>query len=85
MGLSYPNVGDAWRGRRQGLLTWLEFSVVAAQNRLRLIPWQSTRLGGAIGIHNGGEVTAGCIGLRMEQLDVLFPNLPLGTCVRVLP
>lgn len=85
MGLSYPGPGDAWRGKSQGLISWAELAVIVVQNDLRKIPWQSTRLGGGIGIHNGGQTTAGCIGLRIPQLDQVYSKVSLGTPVRINP
>lgn len=83
MGLSYPNLRDAQRGRLHAQISWLELVIIASQNRLGQIPWQSTLLGGAIGIHNGGAVTAGCIGLPLEQLHQIYPELPVGAGVTI--
>jgi len=85
MGLSYPNLKDGWRGKAQGLITWSEFSIIALQTRLHKVPWQSTRLGGGIGIHNGGQTTAGCIGLRLPQLEQVYPQVQIGTPVHINP
>ena len=61
MGLSYPNLKDGWRGKAQGLITWSEFSIIALQTRPHKVPWQSTRLGGGIG-------------LRLPQLEQVYPH-----------
>lgn len=84
LGLDYPNRSDAWRGRMEGRVSWLEWT---AWNWFwRSQPPQSTRLGGQIGIHGGGSRknwTLGCIALDQANLKELFEQLPLGSVVEI--
>lgn len=86
LGLNYPSLEDAWRGRRAGLITWAEFWYLRVENLNGRIPYQNTALGGAIGIHGGGcdrDWTLGCIALDNADLDVLYELIPVGTPVWV--
>jgi hypothetical protein len=86
MGLSYPAVEDAERGRKDRLISSAEkASIIAAWRRKRQPPW-GTKLGGAIGIHGGGTAvdwTWGCIALSDEHVAELFQVLGLRTPVRI--
>jgi len=88
MGLSYPNLEDAARGRRRGLITASQYNsiVKAITNRLKP-PWQ-TKLGGAIMIHGkreGRTGTLGCVALDDDDIKELYRRLPLNTPVRIIP
>jgi len=88
MGLSYPNIEDARRGRRKGLITVAEYNSIAhaIKNRLKP-PWQ-TKLGGAIMIHGkraGRTGTLGCVALDDRDVLELYQRLPLNTPVRIIP
>ncbi len=86
LGLDYPNRRDAWNGRIQGRLSWLELT---RWNWFwKSEPPQSTRLGGEIGIHGGGSGknwTLGCVALDAPDIKELFEQLPLGTVVEIRP
>jgi L,D-peptidoglycan transpeptidase YkuD (ErfK/YbiS/YcfS/YnhG family) len=88
MGLSYPNIEDARRGRRQGLITAAQYSsITEAINNKRKPPWQ-TKLGGAIMIHGkreGRTGTLGCVALDDADVLELYKRLPLNTPVRIIP
>ena len=88
MGLSYPNLEDAQRGRRQGLITASQYKAIssAIKNRAKP-PWQ-TKLGGAIMIHGkrvGRTGTLGCVALDDDDVLELYRRLPLNTPVRIIP
>ena len=88
LGLNYPNLEDAWRGRREGKITWLEFWRLRVENLNGRIPYSNSSLGGAIGIHGGGnrpDWTLGCIALNNSDVDFLYDRLPLGTVVEIFP
>lgn len=87
LGLSYPNVEDAERGLRDGLLTREQSNtIVDAIRNHRQPPW-NTPLGGAIMIHGkreGRVGTLGCIALDDDDVIELYNQIPMGTPVRVL-
>lgn len=88
LGLNYPNLEDAWRGRREGKITWLEFWRLRVENLNGRYPYANSSLGGAIGIHGGGnraDWTLGCIALNNSDVDFLYDRLPLGTVVEIFP
>ena len=88
LGLSYPNLEDARRGRRDGLITTAQYySIAEAIKNNRKPPWQ-TKLGGAIMIHGkreGRTGTLGCIALDDDDIIELYDRLPLNTPVRIIP
>ena len=88
MGLSYPNLEDAERGRRDGLITTAQYHAIAqAIKNNRKPPWQ-TKLGGAIMIHGKREDrtgTLGCIALDDDDIIELYNRVPLNTPVRIIP
>ena len=92
--LNYPNPLDAWRGYRNDIISGAEFKqIIQAYNRKSLPP-QTTGLGGYIGIHGIGLMTAeksriheahnwteGCIAVRNEEINELRKYITLGTKV----
>lgn len=88
LGLSYPRVEDAERGRECGLITVDEYDEIIAAHRDRTRPPQKTSLGGEIYIHGGGierESTRGCIGLRDKDIEKIFAAIDVGGKVTILP
>ena len=88
LGINYPNNDDAWSGRRAGQISWLEFAYIRFENLNGRIPYSSSALGGAIGIHGGGsdnDWTLGCVALSNPDVEALFAKLPVGTEVRIYP
>ncbi len=88
LGLSYPDEEDAERGVASGLISKREQrAVVDAIRHFRRPPW-NTALGGEIMIHGGGTATdwtTGCIALSDEDVEEIYPVLPLGTEVEIRP
>jgi hypothetical protein len=86
IGLDYPNRQDAWAGRLQNQVSWLELT---RWNWFwRKEPPQTTRLGGQVGIHGGGSRrnwTLGCIALDEPDIQELFQRLPIGAWVEIRP
>lgn len=85
--LSYPNIEDATRGLRQGLIDWpIHNEIVAAINN-GTTPPQYTRLGGGIGIHGGDKPsfgpdwTWGCVGLSDKDVEDFYDHVAVGTKV----
>ena len=88
LGLSYPNISDAKRGYRGGLISKSQYDkIVYAIRKNQQPPW-NTPLGGEIMIHgrrNGGRDTEGCIALEDKDIRELYPQIPVGTRVLIKP
>ncbi|HOF18640.1 MAG TPA: L,D-transpeptidase [Phycisphaerae bacterium] len=93
MGLSYPNASDARDALRDGRITRAQHdAIVSAIARGEQPPW-NTPLGGAIMIHGcrrdaQGNVrpgTQGCVAMEDDDVIELFPHLPVGTPVAIVP
>lgn len=88
LGLSYPNAEDAERGLREGWIdTARHAAILEAIERGVRPPWD-TPLGGAIMIHgrkDDREGTEGCVALDDADILELYPRIPLGTPVRIVP
>ena len=86
MGLSYPNIEDAKRGLKAGLISQKDYKgIVSAINKNEIPPWY-TKLGGEIMIHgkrNGGRGTLGCIALEDDVITALYGKIPIGTVVTI--
>ena len=88
LGLSYPNLEDAARGRRSGLITWVEYYYIRCENLNGKMPYGNSSLGGAVGIHGGGsdnDWTMGCVALSNEDIDKIYDDIELGTRVLIYP
>lgn len=88
MGLSYPNLEDARRGWRKGLVTRGQYGAIAAAIEGGAKPPWQTQLGGAIMIHGkreGRTGTLGCVALDDADIIELYNRLPLKTPVRIIP
>ncbi|MDM7460433.1 MAG: L,D-transpeptidase family protein [bacterium] len=88
LGLSYPALKDAVRGKAQGQISETQYQAIQRAIQSGVCPPWDTPLGGAIGIHGGGvgrDWTLGCIALRDEDVELLYMLLPIGTPVRISP
>jgi len=88
LGVSYPNVEDAERGLRDGLITKAQHDAIVEAQRKKIAPPQYTRLGGLIYIHGNGaksDWTWGCVALENEDMKVLFDSVTVGTPVKIKP
>ncbi len=94
LGLSYPNEEDAARGLRDGLITREQHDAIVAAAGGRSFDgntWEAlwkTPLGGEIMIHGKGEgrdTTLGCVAMTDEAIRELYPILPYGTPVKIVP
>jgi lipoprotein-anchoring transpeptidase ErfK/SrfK len=88
LGLSYPSAEDAKRGLAEGLITRAEHDGIVRAIRRRTRPPWNTALGGEIMIHGNGagrDWTAGCIALDDDHIREVYPALPLGTPVTIVP
>lgn len=82
LGVSYPNLEDAERGLKDGIISYHEYEmIVRAMKHNKRPPW-FTPLGGAICIHGGGvdwDWTEGCIALENSHMQELYRAVPVGT------
>jgi murein L,D-transpeptidase YafK len=88
LGVSYPNVEDAERGLRDGLITKAQYDAIVAAHRRKGAPPQNTNLGGLIYIHGhgaGSDWTLGCVALENEDMKELFDSVSVGTPVTIKP
>ncbi len=97
--VSYPNISDAERGLKCGLIDKSTYNKIVSAISARKIPPMNTKLGGDICIHGGGagsvqsagdtmlfnvrDWTAGCMALDNPQMKELFEFIPVGTPVRI--
>jgi len=88
LGLSYPNIEDAERGLRDGLITKAQYETIVDAQRRKVGPPQYTKLGGLIYIHGNGassDWTWGCVALENEDMKELFDSVTVGTPVTIKP
>jgi murein L,D-transpeptidase YafK len=88
LGVSYPNVEDAERGLRDGLISRAQYNAIIEANRKKTAPPQYTKLGGLIYIHGHGaksDWTLGCVALENEHMKELYDAVSVGTPVTIKP
>ena len=88
LGISYPNLEDAERGLRSGLINQEEYEQIVEAHRQQQAPPQDTLLGGQIYIHGHGtqkDWTRGCVALDDRNVKELFDAVPVGTSVIIEP
>jgi murein L,D-transpeptidase YafK len=88
LGVSYPNIEDAGRGLRDGLITRSQHDAIVRAIQRKVTPPQNTRLGGNIYIHGNGassDWTWGCVALENEDMRELFDAIPVGTSITIKP
>ena len=91
LGLTYPNIDNAKRAFRDGLIGEETVRTIMRAEMEEGVPPQNTALGGQIGIHGLGganreihdafDWTAGCIALTNEEIDRLSKWIRKGTLV----
>jgi murein L,D-transpeptidase YafK len=86
--LSYPNLEDAARGLKNGLISQEEHEQIAAAITKRTLPPQRTRLGGEIYIHGFGDrtplATRGCIAVDNAAMQEIYAATVIGTRVVIV-
>jgi murein L,D-transpeptidase YafK len=88
LGISYPNVEDAERGLRDGLITRAEYDAIREAIRKKKAPPQYTKLGGLIYIHGhgaGSDWTWGGVALENNEMKELYEAVEVGTPVTIKP
>ena len=86
MRLSYPNIEDARRGLKQGLIRRAVYLGIVKAIRAGRMPSQRTRLGSSIRIHGGGagaDWTLGCVALADRHAIKVYDRVRKGTRVEV--
>jgi uncharacterized protein YijF (DUF1287 family) len=86
MRLSYPNIEDARRGLKDGLIDQKAYWAVIKSIRAGRMPPQNTSLGGSIRIHGGGaqnDWTLGCVALEDEDVREIYEQVRPGTRVEI--
>jgi LysM repeat protein len=87
--LSYPNIEDAERGIRQGLIDQKTCNAIIEAWKNKAIPPQYTALGGGVGIHGGNSKeqgsnwTWGCVGLNNKDIEDFFDFVAVGTPITI--
>ena len=88
LGISYPNIEDADRGIKSGLINEAQRAAIVRAIKRKQGPPQNTALGGLIYIHGNGaksDWTWGCVALENEDIEELYQAIPLGTPVTIKP
>ncbi|NOT00858.1 MAG: L,D-transpeptidase [Phycisphaerales bacterium] len=88
LGLDYPDIATMLYGVHYGFISPGEARAIERAHDGRACPSWLTALGGAIGLHGGGEqlvTTAGCIALADEHIAEVFDVLRIGDPVEILP
>ncbi|MGI9067913.1 MAG: L,D-transpeptidase family protein [Pyrinomonadaceae bacterium] len=88
LGVSYPNVEDAERGLRDGLISRPQHDAIVRAIKRKATPPQHTALGGDIYIHGNGassDWTWGCVALENEDIRELYDAVRVGTPVTIKP
>lgn len=94
MQLDYPSIKDAFWALKNRIISRRDFDRIVLAHRFHDIPPQQTALGGLIGIHGLGSMTAerlrihdsldwtqGCIALTNQEISELRHYVDLGTRV----
>lgn len=88
LALNYPTIEDAERGLRDGLITQAQYNGIVAANERGEMPNWYTPLGGEIEIHGyrqPTDATRGCIGMRNEDIELLYSLVSKNDKVLILP
>jgi hypothetical protein len=92
--ISYPNIDDAKRGLKAGLITQAQHDAIVKAVNNKTMPSQYTKLGGMIEVHgcpSGYTVcshqdwTAGCIAVDNAVMDVLTKKIQKGDDIVITP
>ena len=88
LGISYPNLGDAARGRQSGVISSAQYAAIDTAIKQGRAPSQHTPLGGDIFIHGkgaGSDWTWGCVALDDKQMRELYDLVRPGDKVAIRP
>lgn len=85
--LNYPNIEDAKRGYKEGLISRETKNHIIEACRTLSKPTGGTPLGGAIEVHGNGELmdaTRGCIGVYNEWMKDIYDIMQVGDRVYIV-
>ena len=88
LALNYPTIEDAERGLADGLIMQKEHDSIVRANERGGTPNFYTNLGGLIEIHGNRQpvdATHGCVGMRNEDVEILYAVTEVGDKVLILP
>lgn len=93
MRVSYPNAFDAEKGFEKGYISETQKKAITRAFWSRKQPPENTQLGGGIGLHgwigeweeNGyQDMTWGCVCMQNNEIDELYPKIPVGTTLLII-
>jgi len=87
LAINYPTHRDAERGIASGLISKSQYNQVVNANLLASYCW-GTPLGGEIEFHGNRQptdATRGCIGMRGEDIEILYKLVVVGDKVLIQP
>lgn len=88
LGISYPNVDDAWYGYKAGRIDLPTYESICEAHKFGKIPPWYTPLGGEVYIHGELEYrnySEGCIRMYNRDIEELFNQLEVGVKLTILP
>jgi murein L,D-transpeptidase YafK len=88
LAISYPGPLDAERGFKAGLITKEEEELILKASANHNSPPWNTKLGGQVFVHGNGskpDWTWRCIALDDQDIDELYPLIPVGTPIVIHP
>ena len=89
MELSYPNIEDADRGLKAGIISQKTHDSIVSAIKRGVMPPQNTALGSGVGIHGGSiasfgsDWTWGCVGLSNKDVEDFYSYIKVGTKVTI--
>lgn len=88
IGVSYPSAEDAERGLATGLISQSQYNGIVNANNAGITPNWYTNLGGEIEFHGNRQptdATRGCIGMRTEDIAILYNQVSVGDKIWIKP
>lgn len=87
LGISYPNIQDAYRGLENGLISKPVYDIIESQQKNRIKPLWNTKLGGFVEIHGGRQPidgSHGCVGMTDADIDDLYARVSIRDTIIIL-
>ena len=87
LGLNYPDLGDARRGLRDGIISRSLSEELIRANRTLSKPTWNSPLGGAIEVHGNGQpmdATRGCVGVDDARIYEVYNRMQMGDRVLIV-
>ncbi len=86
LGLNYPNLEDARRGLKNGIIGRDTYESLIRANRSLQKPVWNSPLGGAIEVHGNGQpqdATRGCVGVNDLEIYEVYEKMQIGDRVLI--